>query len=79
MRTLVLPMMLLALAACGNQKGLERPEDYPPPKVPYGREEALDADELLTPDQMAVPARSVEPEARSGEREDDPFDLPPEG
>jgi hypothetical protein len=36
------------------------------------------ADELLVLDPEAAPARSVELRTRSEEREDDPFDLPPE-
>jgi hypothetical protein len=37
------------------------------------------ADELLMPDAQAWPHRCVELSTRSEERQDDPFDLPPEG
>lgn len=71
--------LLLALAACGQRADLEplAGETLPPP--PYGASEPLTPDELLEPDPQAVPERSVELRRESEEREDDPFDLPPEG
>lgn len=78
MRKSLTLVALLLLAACGRKTDLERPADAPPPPVPYGREEALTSEELLTPGTMEVPARSVELETRSEERQDDPFELPPE-
>ncbi|MBH5322063.1 LPS translocon maturation chaperone LptM [Aurantiacibacter sediminis] len=67
-----------ALAACGQRAPLEPAagETLPPP--PYGASEPLTAEELLEPDPQAVPERSVELRRESEEREDDPFDLPPE-
>ncbi|OYZ39111.1 MAG: hypothetical protein B7Y31_08610, partial [Novosphingobium sp. 16-62-11] len=41
--------------------------------------EGYGADDLLKPPAQAAPARNVEPRRRSQDREDDPFDLPPEG
>ena len=37
------------------------------------------AEELLEPSPQARPERSIELRSESEEREDDPFDLPPEG
>ncbi|WP_271078389.1 LPS translocon maturation chaperone LptM [Aurantiacibacter sp. MUD61] len=67
-----------ALAACGQRAPLEPAagETLPPP--PYGVSEPLTAEELLETDPQAVPERSVELRRESEEREDDPFDLPPE-
>ena len=48
-----------------------------PPK-PYGAEVQPDAQDMLELDPQAAPDRSVELRTRSEEREDDPFDLPPE-
>ena len=70
---------LLALAACGSQRDLRpQPGDALPPP-PYGRGDAPSAAELLEPTPQAVPIRSEELRRQSEEREDDPFDLPPEG
>jgi hypothetical protein len=68
-----------ALAACGQTQALEPPpgETLPPP--PYGRADPPSAEELLQLDPQAAPERSVELRRRSEEREDDPFDLPPQG
>lgn len=69
----------LVLGACGQQAAL-RPEpgsNLPPPR--YGTTERPDAEELLTLDPQAAPERTVELRRESEEREDDPFDLPPEG
>ena len=49
------------------------------PVAPYGREDKPTAEELLATDPQSAPERSVELRRRSEEREDDPFDLPPEG
>ena len=68
----------LMLAACGQKTEL-RPEPgkaLPPP--PVGREVPPTPEELLELDPQAAPERSVELRRRSEEREDDPFDLPPE-
>ena len=72
------PLALLVLAGCGQKADLEPQagEALPPP--PYGATEPLDADELLALDPQAAPERNVELRRESEEREDDPFDLPPE-
>jgi len=69
----------LLLAACGSQQDLKQVAGQPVPPTPYGRNDTLTATELLEPSPQAAPARSVELRRQSEEREDDPFDLPPEG
>ena len=66
------------LAACGQRGDLTPPPGKSLPVAPYGREERPTAETLLTPPPQAAPERSVELRKRSEEREDDPFDLPPE-
>jgi hypothetical protein len=58
---------------------LEPQEGASLPVAPYGASEPLSAEELLELDPQAAPERSVELRRESEEREDDPFDLPPEG
>ncbi|WP_305096687.1 LPS translocon maturation chaperone LptM [Croceibacterium aestuarii] len=70
---------LLLLAACGQKKDLEPLPGHDLPVAPYGSDHQLSASELLEPPTQAAPERSVELRKRSEEREDDPFDLPPEG
>ncbi|MCL4672753.1 MAG: hypothetical protein KJZ64_07405 [Sphingomonadaceae bacterium] len=69
---------VLALAACGQRADLKplAGETLPPP--PLGASEPKSPEELLKPAPQAAPERSVELRRRSEEREDDPFDLPPE-
>jgi hypothetical protein len=74
---LLLPLVLLA--ACGQTRELVPPPGEELPPAPYGADHQLSAEELLVPDPQAAPERSVELRRRSEEREDDPFDLPPEG
>lgn len=68
----------LSLAACAQTADLEPAAGETLPPAPYGSQEPLDAEELLTLDPQAAPERSVELRRESEEREDDPFDLPPE-
>ena len=63
----------LALSAC-----LQPPPGETLPPAPYGSDQRLTAEELLEPDVIAQPIRDTELRTRSEEREDDPFDLPPE-
>ena len=79
MRRLIAVSLLLALAACGSQGALQPPKGESLPPAPYGAKEPKDADELLDVRVQADPGRSVELRKRSEEREEDPFDLPPEG
>ena len=76
------PLVLLALAAlaaCGSQGDLEPVAGASLPPAPYGRSDPPTAEELLELDPQAAPERNVELRRESEEREDDPFDLPPEG
>ena len=68
----------LLLAACGQKATLTPPEGAALPPAPYGSEVQPSSEELLALDPQAAPDRSVELRTRSEEREDDPFDLPPE-
>ena len=78
MKRFAIALSALGLAACGQQAQLQpvAPQTLPP--APYGAETKPEADELLALDPLAAPERSVELRTRSEEREDDPFDLPPE-
>ena len=74
-----LALLALALAACGSQKDLVPAAGASLPPTPYGRADPPTAAELLVLDAQAAPERNVELRRESEEREDDPFDLPPEG
>jgi len=69
---------LLTISACGSRAALEPEAGASLPPAPYGAEARPDAEELLELETLAAPERSVELRRRSEEREDDPFDLPPE-
>lgn len=76
-----IPVSLAALGllvACGQKTDLEPVAGASLPPAPYGAEVRPTADELLALNPQAAPDRSVELRTRSEEREDDPFDLPPE-
>jgi hypothetical protein len=77
-RTLAAIGALLALGACGQQAALTPAPGATLPVAPYGSSTPPDAAELLELDPQAAPERSVELRRRSEERQDDPFDLPPE-
>jgi len=70
------------LSGCGTSAPLSPPEGASLPVAPYGapkgEENAPNAEQLLEMDALAAPERSVELRRRSEEREDDPFDLPPQ-
>ena len=76
---LALLLSVAVLAACGEKKDLRPAQGETLPPAPYGSDHQFTAEELLVPSPQAVPERSVELRKRSEEREDDPFDLPPEG
>ena len=78
-RIALLALLVFALAACGSQKDLEPVAGASLPPPPYGRSDPPTAAELLALDPQAAPERNVELRRESEEREDDPFDLPPEG
>ena len=67
-----------ALSACAQTADLQPAAGRTLPVAPYGAEVQPDAQDLLALDTLAAPERSVELRRRSEEREDDPFDLPPE-
>lgn len=72
-------VLALLLAACGRMGDLVPPEGTSLPPAPYGSSEPPDSARLLRSDPTAAPERNVELRRESEEREDDPFDLPPEG
>ena len=78
MRKLGLIVCVIALSACGQRADLEPKAGQTLPVAPYGAEARPTAEELLEMETLAAPERSVELRRRSEEREDDPFDLPPE-
>ncbi|WP_114521889.1 lipoprotein [Altererythrobacter sp. ZODW24] len=78
MRKVVILAAVITLAACGQKAELQPAEGKSLPPPAYGESERSDARELLELDPLAAPERSVELRKRSEEREDDPFDLPPE-
>ncbi len=78
-RTVTSLGVILLLTACGQRTELVPLAGRSLPPAPYGATEPLDAEELLETDPQAVPERNVELRRESEEREDDPFDLPPEG
>jgi hypothetical protein len=68
----------LLVSACGTVSPLTPPEGAKAPEAPYGATATPSAEELLRREALAAPERSVELRRRSEERQDDPFDLPPE-
>ena len=68
----------LTIAACGQREDLEPLANSSLPPKAYGEESQPQSADLLEPETLAAPERSVELRRRSEEREDDPFDLPPE-
>ena len=78
MKRLISLVSVMILASCGQKSDLEPVAGQALPPAPYGAKAQPDAAALLEPDPKAAPERSVELRKRSEEREDDPFDLPPE-
>lgn len=76
---ITLTLAALALAGCGNRRELKpvAGAELPPPA--YGQGYHPTADDLLKAPAQAAPARNVERRQRSEDREDDPYDLPPQG
>ena len=77
---IVLPITIaLLLSACGGREALRpRAGESLPPKPAFA-ETRPTAAELIEPSTQARPERSDELLRRSEEREDDRFDLPPQG
>lgn len=78
MRALAALVLVLGLSACGQQGDLAPAAGKQLPVAPYGNSERPKAERLLETRVQAAPERSVELRKRSEEREDDPFDLPPQ-
>lgn len=78
MRIAVVLGSALMLAACGARAPLTPPAGTSLPVAPHGATTPPTTEELLRRDALAAPERSVELRRRSEERQDDPFDLPPE-
>ncbi|MBO6608884.1 hypothetical protein [Altererythrobacter sp.] len=78
MRRSLFALALMALGACGQRADIEPPANASLPTAPFGSEAKPEAEQLLELETLAAPERSVELRRRSEEREDDPFDLPPE-
>jgi len=78
MRRLALLALIGLVAGCGTQAPLTPPPGASLPTAPYGAAAKPSAEELLRREALAAPERSVELRRRSEERQDDPFDLPPE-
>ncbi len=79
MRRLIAASLILALAACGSTGPLKPAKGNSLPSPAYGATEPKTADDLLKVPVQADPSRTVELRKRSEERDEDPFDLPPEG
>lgn len=78
MRIAIALALAALLAGCGARTPLTPPKGASLPITPYGAQSEPTAAELLRRDALAAPERSVELRRRSEERQDDPFDLPPE-
>ncbi|MEZ5713210.1 MAG: hypothetical protein R3E11_11300 [Sphingobium sp.] len=76
--TLLIAALCTSVAACGSRKALKPVEGAPPVPVAVGAEAPETSDELMEASTQARPDRSAEPLKRSQEREEDPFDLPPQ-
>ena len=78
MKRLIGLAIVMLTASCGQKADLEPLSGKALPPAPYGAKAQPDAEALLKPDPQAAPERTVELRKRSEERQDDPFDLPPE-
>ncbi|ARU16322.1 hypothetical protein [Croceicoccus marinus] len=76
---ITLALAALAVTGCARQTELKPPPGADLPPKPYGAATRPDADDLLDRPVQAAPERNVELRVRSEPREEDPFDLPPEG
>jgi hypothetical protein len=77
MQRLILLAPLLLLAACGSRDDLRPVSVEKTPEKPAMAARAPTTDELLTPPPIAQPQRQDDGLARSQERKDDRFDMPP--
>lgn len=77
-RTLATLLLVAALSACGGKVALQQKEGEAPPPIPRGATEPPTAQQLVEPSTQARPERNAELLRQSKERDDDPFDLPPD-
>ena len=76
---ITLALAALAVSGCARQTELKPAPGNDLPPTPYGAAIQPEAEELLERPVQAAPERNVELRTRSEPREEDPFDLPPEG
>ena len=76
---LPIPLLALALAACGSRTALTPPEGKSLPPKPLAAQETPTPEELMTSSPQSRPGRSDELLKQSKKREQDEFDLPPPG
>lgn len=74
-----LTLATTSLAGCARQTELKPVAGAELPPTPYGEAIQPTADDLLERPTQAAPERNVELRTRSEPREEDPFDLPPQG
>jgi hypothetical protein len=68
----------VALAACGGRQALKPAEGQGTPPIPRGATEVPTDQQLMEASTQARPQRNAELLRQSDERQDDPFELPPE-
>jgi type IV pilus biogenesis protein CpaD/CtpE len=76
-RLILLAFTAAALAGCGSRDDLRPASAEKTPQKPAMATRAPTTDELLTPPPIAQPQRQDDGLARSQERKDDRFDMPP--
>jgi len=74
----LLVLSLTLLPSCARRTDLQPVAGEQLPPAPYGRAVPLTSAELLELPPLAAPERRIELRRESEEREDDPFDLPPD-
>lgn len=78
MRRIAVLVLVSLLAGCGVTAPLKPKAGKDLPVAPVGRDTRPSPEELLQVRPQAAPERSVELRKKSEDREDDPFDLPPD-
>jgi len=76
-RAILFAFALFALAGCGSRDDLRPVSADKTPQKPAMAAVAPTTNELLTPPPIAQPQRQDDGLARSQERKDDRFDMPP--
>jgi hypothetical protein len=74
----ILIALTFALSACGGKQALKPRDGHSAPPIPRGASEAPTAQQLMEPTTQARPERNAELLRQSDQRQDDPFELPPE-